>query len=304
MNLSIGKSWQKPPFGKHVYFWRGKALQIMGRWPTFLSRKMLKEEMLTDSTINVYFETINQPILVGFLEWCLWHLQSRWWFQPKHRGVVDPHRTKMRCWTRNRWVVGCASMILLGMFLLIPHVDFPKKTLKFLLGTDLGWSFFFWWLQRNWDKLKKQGGDMCGLGFGDMEGWVVVTHNETLLGTQKHYTNWATSKGLAWPFPASFGGLGAISFPPNWTPATSHKKWLTSTKVTGPSPKHLESATWKPPKNPLDSLRWIHPWPKTFVVLLRALWIGAWCGSPKIANHGRGFGDLWCSFSPVHFETI
>lgn len=103
--------------------------------------------MLTDSTINVYFETINQPILVGFLEWCLWHLQSRWWFQPKHRGVVDFTPTKMRCWTRNRWVVGCASMILLGMFLLIPHVDFPKKTLEFLLGMlilgDKSWMIIF-----------------------------------------------------------------------------------------------------------------------------------------------------------------
>ena len=203
----------------------------------------------------------------------------------------------MRCWTRNRWVVGCASMILLGMFLLIPHVDFPKKTLEFLLGTNLGWSFFFWWLQRNWDKLKKQGGDMCGLGFGDIEGWVVVTHNETLLGTQKHYTNWATSKGLAWPFPASFGGLGAISFPPNWTPATSHIVTHLLKCELCPSPKHLESATWKPPKNPLDSLRWIHPWPKTFVVLSRALWIGAWCGSPKI-NHG---GLVTCGAASLQF---
>ena len=38
-------------------------------------------------------------------------------------------------------------------------------------------------------QLEKQGGDMCGLGFVDIEGWVVVTHNETMLGTQKHYTN-------------------------------------------------------------------------------------------------------------------
>ena len=76
-------------------------------------------------------------------------------------------------------------MILLGMFLLIPKRGLPQEDTGISFG-DKSWMIvFFCVTSEELEQLEKQGGDMCDLGFGDIEGWVVVTHNETMLGTQK-----------------------------------------------------------------------------------------------------------------------
>lgn len=69
-----------------------------------------------------------------------------------------------------------------------PTRGLPQEDTGISFGDKSWMIFFFFVTSEELGQLEKQGGEMCGLGFGDMEGWVVVTHNETMLGTQKHYT--------------------------------------------------------------------------------------------------------------------
>ena len=211
----------------------------------------------------------------------------------------------MRCWTLNRWVVGCASMILLGMFLLIPKRGLPQEDTGISFG-DKSWMIvFFCVTSEELEQLEKQGGGYVWFriwGYWGM-GCCYTQWNDAW--NPKNTTQNEPRHGLAWPFPASFGGPWAISFPPNWTPATGHKKWLTSSNVSCV----LLLNTWSQPHgNPQKSHNLVR-WGESILgqrlsLCFRGLCgLGAWCGSPKI-KHGRGFGDSWCSFSPIHFEII
>ena len=140
-NLNPGRNL---PFGKHVYFWRGTALQIIGRWPTFLSQERCWKRKCWQTQPSM---SISKPSTNRFLlgSWNgvrgIYNLGGGF----NQNTVALLIHTELKCDAELGIVelLDVPAWSFWGCFSWSHNVDFPKKTLEFLLGTNLGWSFFF-----------------------------------------------------------------------------------------------------------------------------------------------------------------